>query len=171
MRVGDGVPEQPAVSEPCWGKEVLLWSLHTQGPLPPLLGCVHKWGFIFWEFLPVPGIPGCLVCATSCSWLVGVPDDPGGKRTPRAQLQCWGLRGQGCANVLFTVLSLFPPSRLRIVNNTLPKISLRSLPGFGHQVDFSTQLLVESRYGLAIRGMAWGRGATSLWKEDGQQDS
>ncbi|NXM57688.1 BPIB4 protein, partial [Illadopsis cleaveri] len=33
---------------------------------------------------------------------------------------------------------------LRIVNNTLPKISLRSLPGFGHQVDFSTQLLVES---------------------------
>ncbi|NWH86330.1 BPIB4 protein, partial [Aegithalos caudatus] len=34
---------------------------------------------------------------------------------------------------------------LRIVNNTLPKISLRSLPGFGHQVDFSTQLLVESR--------------------------
>ncbi|NXO96122.1 BPIB3 protein, partial [Certhia brachydactyla] len=34
---------------------------------------------------------------------------------------------------------------LRIVNNTLPKISLRSLPGFGHQVDFNTQLLVESR--------------------------
>ncbi|XP_077043651.1 uncharacterized protein LOC143695428 [Agelaius phoeniceus] len=33
---------------------------------------------------------------------------------------------------------------LRIVNNTLPKISLRSLPGFGHQVDFQTQLLVES---------------------------
>ncbi|NWV48542.1 BPIB3 protein, partial [Daphoenositta chrysoptera] len=33
---------------------------------------------------------------------------------------------------------------LRIVNNTLPKISLRSLPGFGHQVDFNTQLLVES---------------------------
>ncbi|XP_059337122.1 BPI fold-containing family B member 3-like isoform X1 [Ammospiza nelsoni] len=33
---------------------------------------------------------------------------------------------------------------LRIVNNTLPKISLRSLPGFGHQVDFKTQLLVES---------------------------
>ncbi|NWR07106.1 BPIB4 protein, partial [Paradoxornis webbianus] len=33
---------------------------------------------------------------------------------------------------------------LRILNNTLPKISLRSLPGFGHQVDFSTQLLVES---------------------------
>ncbi|NXR71880.1 BPIB3 protein, partial [Pycnonotus jocosus] len=33
---------------------------------------------------------------------------------------------------------------LRIVNNTLPKISLRTLPGFGHQVDFNTQLLVES---------------------------
>ncbi|XP_072773254.1 BPI fold-containing family B member 3-like [Taeniopygia guttata] len=33
---------------------------------------------------------------------------------------------------------------LRIVNNTLPKISLRSLPGFGHQVDLNTQLLVES---------------------------
>ncbi|NXC00897.1 BPIB4 protein, partial [Orthonyx spaldingii] len=33
---------------------------------------------------------------------------------------------------------------LRIVNNTLPKISVRSLPGFGHQVDFNTQLLVES---------------------------
>ncbi|NXI14339.1 BPIB3 protein, partial [Irena cyanogastra] len=33
---------------------------------------------------------------------------------------------------------------LRIVNNTLPKISLRSLLGFGHQVDFNTQLLVES---------------------------
>ncbi|XP_057892555.1 BPI fold-containing family B member 3-like [Melospiza georgiana] len=40
--------------------------------------------------------------------------------------------------------SLLQPSRLRIVNNTLPKISLRSLPGFGHQVDFKTQLLVES---------------------------
>ncbi|NXR00506.1 BPIB3 protein, partial [Sagittarius serpentarius] len=33
---------------------------------------------------------------------------------------------------------------LKIVNNTLPKISLRSLPGFGHQVGFNTQLLVES---------------------------
>ncbi|KFW63477.1 BPI fold-containing family B member 3, partial [Pygoscelis adeliae] len=32
----------------------------------------------------------------------------------------------------------------KIVNNTLPKISLRSLPGFGHQVGFNTQLLVES---------------------------
>ncbi|NXO00455.1 BPIB3 protein, partial [Rhinopomastus cyanomelas] len=31
----------------------------------------------------------------------------------------------------------------RILNNTLPKISLRSLPGFGHQVGFNTQLLVE----------------------------
>lgn len=48
-------------------------------------------------------------------------------------------------NVLFTAFSLFQPSRLRIVNNTLPKISLRSLPGFGHQVDLNTQLLVESR--------------------------
>ncbi|CAM9554934.1 unnamed protein product [Bubo scandiacus] len=33
---------------------------------------------------------------------------------------------------------------VKIVNNTLPKISLRSLPGFGHQVGFNTQLLVES---------------------------
>ncbi|NWH45202.1 BPIB3 protein, partial [Fregata magnificens] len=33
---------------------------------------------------------------------------------------------------------------LKIVNNTLPKIRLRSLPGFGHQVDFNTHLLVES---------------------------
>ncbi|NXO78986.1 BPIB3 protein, partial [Sitta europaea] len=33
---------------------------------------------------------------------------------------------------------------LRIVNNTLPKIRLRSLPGFGHQVDFNTHMLVES---------------------------
>ncbi|XP_049672574.1 BPI fold-containing family B member 3-like isoform X3 [Accipiter gentilis] len=32
----------------------------------------------------------------------------------------------------------------KIVNNTLPKISLRSLPGFGHEVGFNTQLLVES---------------------------
>ncbi|XP_075577459.1 BPI fold-containing family B member 3-like [Pelecanus crispus] len=32
----------------------------------------------------------------------------------------------------------------KIVNNTLPKISLRSLPGFGHQVGFNTQLLVEN---------------------------
>ncbi|NXW62137.1 BPIB3 protein, partial [Eurystomus gularis] len=32
----------------------------------------------------------------------------------------------------------------RIVNNTLPRISLRSMPGFGHQVGFNTQLLVES---------------------------
>ncbi|KAM6052937.1 BPI fold-containing family B member 3-like [Theristicus caerulescens] len=32
----------------------------------------------------------------------------------------------------------------KILNNTLPKISLRSLPGFGHQVGFNTQLLVES---------------------------
>lgn len=81
-------------------------------------------------------------------------------RTPRAWLQCWGLRDKGCANVLFTAFSLFQPSRLRIVNNTLPKISLRSLPGFGHQVDFNTQLLVESRYGVSIRGMAWRGGVT-----------
>ncbi|KAM6340272.1 BPI fold-containing family B member 3-like [Alca torda] len=33
---------------------------------------------------------------------------------------------------------------MKIVNNTLPKVSLRSLPGFGHQVGFNTQLLVES---------------------------
>ncbi|NWI93549.1 BPIB4 protein, partial [Pitta sordida] len=33
---------------------------------------------------------------------------------------------------------------LRIVNNTLPRISLRPLPGFGHQVDFNTQMLIES---------------------------
>ncbi|XP_074013677.1 BPI fold-containing family B member 3-like [Numenius arquata] len=32
----------------------------------------------------------------------------------------------------------------KILNNTLPKISLRSLPGFGSQVSFNTQLLVES---------------------------
>ncbi|NXN36349.1 BPIB3 protein, partial [Rhinoptilus africanus] len=32
----------------------------------------------------------------------------------------------------------------KIVNNTLPRVSLRSLPGFGHQVGFNTQLLVES---------------------------
>ncbi|KGL99982.1 BPI fold-containing family B member 4, partial [Charadrius vociferus] len=32
---------------------------------------------------------------------------------------------------------------MKIVNNTLPKISLRSLPGFGHQMGFNTQLLVE----------------------------
>ncbi|XP_076208507.1 BPI fold-containing family B member 3-like [Aptenodytes patagonicus] len=36
----------------------------------------------------------------------------------------------------------------KIVNNTLPKISLRSLPGFGHQVGFNTQLLVESTSAL-----------------------
>ncbi|XP_065502065.1 BPI fold-containing family B member 4-like [Caloenas nicobarica] len=34
--------------------------------------------------------------------------------------------------------------RLRIVNNTLPKISLRFVPGLGQQVGYSTQLLVES---------------------------
>ncbi|NXO44337.1 BPIB4 protein, partial [Locustella ochotensis] len=54
-----------------------------------------------------------------------------------------GLLGKdgvvGAVHCLFLV-----SSRLRIVNNTLPKISLRSLPGFGHQVDFNTQLLVES---------------------------
>ncbi|XP_064888164.1 BPI fold-containing family B member 3-like [Columba livia] len=33
---------------------------------------------------------------------------------------------------------------LRIVSNTLPKISLRSVPGLGQQVGYSTQLLVES---------------------------
>ncbi|KFO10650.1 BPI fold-containing family B member 3, partial [Balearica regulorum gibbericeps] len=33
----------------------------------------------------------------------------------------------------------------KIVNNTLPKISLRSLPGLGHQVGFKTQLLVETK--------------------------
>ncbi|NWI31863.1 BPIB3 protein, partial [Sula dactylatra] len=32
----------------------------------------------------------------------------------------------------------------KIVKNTLPKINMRSLPGFGHQVGFNTQLLVES---------------------------
>ncbi|XP_071616378.1 BPI fold-containing family B member 3-like isoform X2 [Heliangelus exortis] len=32
---------------------------------------------------------------------------------------------------------------LRILNNTLPKVTLRSLPGFGHEVGFKTQLLVE----------------------------
>ncbi|XP_052640420.1 BPI fold-containing family B member 3-like isoform X2 [Harpia harpyja] len=37
---------------------------------------------------------------------------------------------------------------LKIVNNTLPKISLRSLPGFGHEVGFNTQLLVESTSAL-----------------------
>ncbi|XP_010132148.1 PREDICTED: LOW QUALITY PROTEIN: BPI fold-containing family B member 4-like [Buceros rhinoceros silvestris] len=31
----------------------------------------------------------------------------------------------------------------KIVNNTLPKISLRHVPGFGHEVGFNTQLLVE----------------------------
>ncbi|XP_074776199.1 BPI fold-containing family B member 3-like [Athene noctua] len=35
-------------------------------------------------------------------------------------------------------------AEVKILNNTLPKISLRSLPGFGHQVGFNTQLLVES---------------------------
>ncbi|XP_035756025.1 BPI fold-containing family B member 4-like, partial [Egretta garzetta] len=33
---------------------------------------------------------------------------------------------------------------LKIVNNTVPKIRLRSLPGFGHEVGLNTQLLVES---------------------------
>ncbi|XP_054701848.1 BPI fold-containing family B member 3-like [Grus americana] len=33
----------------------------------------------------------------------------------------------------------------KIVNNTLPKISLRSLSGLGHQVGFKTQLLVETK--------------------------
>ncbi|NXQ82154.1 BPIB3 protein, partial [Nyctibius grandis] len=32
----------------------------------------------------------------------------------------------------------------KIVNNTLPKITLRSLPGFGHHVGFNTWLLVET---------------------------
>ncbi|NXT74460.1 BPIB3 protein, partial [Zapornia atra] len=32
----------------------------------------------------------------------------------------------------------------KILNNTLPKISLRSIPGLGHEVDFKTQLLVET---------------------------
>ncbi|XP_009702586.1 PREDICTED: BPI fold-containing family B member 4-like [Cariama cristata] len=40
------------------------------------------------------------------------------------------------------------PGWLKIVNNTLPKISLRSLPGFGHQVGFNTQLLVEGTSAL-----------------------
>uniref|UniRef100_A0A8C3U4P0 Lipid-binding serum glycoprotein C-terminal domain-containing protein n=1 Tax=Catharus ustulatus TaxID=91951 RepID=A0A8C3U4P0_CATUS len=85
----------------------------------------------------------CLVCATSCSWLVGVPDDPGGKG-PQEHSPVLGTEGTGLFTVLFTAFSLFQPSRLRILNNTLPKISLRSLPGFGHQIDFNTQLLVES---------------------------
>ncbi|PKU34722.1 hypothetical protein llap_14973 [Limosa lapponica baueri] len=60
--------------------------------------------------------------------------------------QCWGLRGQGshCTNALLTAFALLQPSRVKILNNTLPKISLRSLPGFGNQVSFNTQLLVES---------------------------
>ncbi|XP_051489384.1 BPI fold-containing family B member 3-like [Apus apus] len=33
---------------------------------------------------------------------------------------------------------------LKILNNTLPRVHLRSLPGFGHKVGFSTQLLVET---------------------------
>ncbi|XP_059683371.1 BPI fold-containing family B member 3-like [Gavia stellata] len=33
---------------------------------------------------------------------------------------------------------------MKIVNNTLPKISLHPLPGFGHQVGFNTQLLIET---------------------------
>ncbi|NXI40590.1 BPIB3 protein, partial [Galbula dea] len=32
----------------------------------------------------------------------------------------------------------------KIINNTLPKITLRSVPGFGHQVGFNSKLLVES---------------------------
>lgn len=55
-------------------------------------------------------------------------------------------------------LFLVSTSRTKIVNNTLPKVSLRSLPGFGHQVGFNTQLLVESTgYGMSIRDMVWGR--------------
>lgn len=92
-----------------------------------------------------------------------------GEEDPKSTAQCWGLRGQGCTNVLFTAFSLLQPSRLRILNNTLPKISLRSLPGFGHQVDFNTKLLVESRYGTSLRAMPWGRGSPSLW--NGQQGS
>ncbi|XP_064023440.1 BPI fold-containing family B member 3-like [Pogoniulus pusillus] len=36
------------------------------------------------------------------------------------------------------------PAGPKIVNNSLPRISLRSLPGFGHQLGFNTQLLVET---------------------------
>lgn len=58
------------------------------------------------------------------------------------------------------------------MNNTLPKISLRSLPGFGHEVGFNTQLLVEStRYGVSVRGTAQDRGSPSFWKINGQQIS
>lgn len=43
------------------------------------------------------------------------------------------------------------------MNNTLPKISLRHVPGFGHEVGFNTQLLVKgTRYGVSVRGTAWG---------------
>jgi len=73
------------------------------------------------------------------------------------------------------LLSAFPlsqPSRPKILNNTLPKISLRSLPGVGHQVGFNTQLLVEStRYGVSIMGTARGGGSPALWNADGQQIS
>lgn len=51
------------------------------------------------------------------------------------------------------------------MNNTLPKISLRSLPGFGHQVGFNTQLLLKStRYSsVSIRGTAQGQGGHHLF--------
>lgn len=111
------------------------------------------------------------LCARALCVPQAAPGWWGSLLTPRARLQCWGLRAQGCANLLFTAFSSFPPPSLRIVNNTLPKISVRSLPGFGHQVDFNTQLLVESRYSTSIRGMAWGGGSASLWKADGQQMS
>ncbi|KAM6248643.1 BPI fold-containing family B member 3-like [Porphyrio hochstetteri] len=55
-----------------------------------------------------------------------------------------GGRGVRCTNVLLTAFSLFQPSRTKILNNTLPKITLRSIPGLGHQVGFKTQLLVET---------------------------
>lgn len=70
-----------------------------------------------------------------------------------------GLRGWGIyvTNMPISAFSLFQPPRLRIVNNTLPKISLRSVPGLGQQVGYSTQLLVEStRYGVAIRHCSGG---------------
>ncbi|XP_030319236.1 BPI fold-containing family B member 4-like [Calypte anna] len=41
------------------------------------------------------------------------------------------------------ILDALGLSGLRILNNTLPKVTLRSLPGFGHEVGFKTQLLVE----------------------------
>ncbi|NWS38451.1 BPIB3 protein, partial [Probosciger aterrimus] len=57
-----------------------------------------------------------------------------------------GLLGEDglLGGVLGQDVSPVPPRRLRILNNTLPRISLRALPGFGHQVDFNTQLLVDS---------------------------